>query len=92
MFKEIDKETSLLKKELKNAVLLLENAKKLLKEGHKHFCSLLQLIEEVLQVLKMPVTQQRTLLPEKLRALQKLLVNNGLREKFSDLINAIGIQ
>lgn len=69
MFKQIDKETSLLRKELKNAVLLLENAKKLLKEGYKHLCSLLQLIEEVLNVLKMPVTQQRTLLPEKLRAL-----------------------
>lgn len=43
-------------------------------------------------MLKMPVTQQRLLLPEKLRALQKAIVNNGLREKFAELINAIGIQ
>jgi hypothetical protein len=49
--------------------MLLKNGKKLLKDGHKLFCILLPLIEDIMQVLKMPVTQQRLHLPEKLRAL-----------------------
>jgi len=70
----------------------MENAKGILKDGYKFFCSLLASIDDILQVMKQPVTQQRLQLPEKLRALQKLLVSNGLKEKFADLISAIGIQ
>ena len=92
LYKQIDKESGHLKKELKNAVILLKNGKKLLKDGHKLFCILLPLIEDIMQVLKMPVTQQRLHLPEKLRALQKALINNGLREKYADLISAIGVE
>lgn len=92
LYKQIDKESDHIKKELKNAVMLLKNGKKLLKDGHKLFCILLPLIEDIMQVLKMPVTQQRLHLPEKLRALQKALINNGLREKYADLISAIGVE
>jgi len=70
----------------------MQNAKGILKDGYKFFCSLLASIDDILQVMKQPVTQQRLQLPEKLRALQKLLVSNGLKEKFADLISAIGIQ
>lgn len=72
--------------------MTMENAKGILKDGYKFFCSLLASIDDILQVMKQPVTQQRLQLPEKLRALQKLLVSNGLKEKFADLISAIGIQ
>lgn len=72
--------------------MTMENAKGILKDGYKFLCSLLASIDDILQVMKQPVPQQRLQLPEKLRALQKLLVSNGLKEKFADLISSIGIQ
>lgn len=81
-----------MKKELKQAVLQLEHGKGLLKDGYRLFMSLMACSDEILAVLKMPVTQQRLHLPEKLRALQKLITGNGMKERFADLISAFDIQ
>ena len=51
-----------------------------------------QHVEQILTVLKMPVTQQRLHLPEKLRALKKTLVSNGMKDKFVEFIQEIGVQ
>ena len=41
LFKQIDRETGLLKKELRSALAQMEAAKGMLKEGHRYLSSLL---------------------------------------------------